>query len=162
MISNIPCRNRFEALAEDDETPSAFDTTTEDISKEATNCTPKPVPVSPPMHPATEPSNAFILQRIEEVRSLVLQLVKCFRESLEYGCKCNHRDEEANIGHTMPDPILSSQRAQGGQVTDLQKEKTYRVGSDGDVARPEFNTTQASQYCKRPLDEGIPRETIVP
>ncbi|KAJ1165531.1 hypothetical protein NDU88_005957 [Pleurodeles waltl] len=146
MISNIPCRSRFEALAEDDETPRVLDTITDDISKEATHCTPKLVPVSLSMHPATEPSNALILQRIEEVRSLVLQLAKCFRESLVCGCKCNHRDEEADIGRTMPDPILSTQLAQGGQVADHQKEKTYRVGSDGNVIRPESNTTQASQY----------------
>ncbi|KAJ1201473.1 hypothetical protein NDU88_005282 [Pleurodeles waltl] len=142
MIPNIPCSNRFEALAEDDETPSASDTITDDTSKEATNCTLKPVPVSPPMHLATDPSNAFILQRIEEVRSLVLQLAKCFRESLECGCKCNHRDEEVTTGHIMPDPIFPTQLAHGDQATDLQKEKTYRVGSDGDTARSELRTKQ--------------------
>ncbi|KAJ1098040.1 hypothetical protein NDU88_003156 [Pleurodeles waltl] len=154
LIPNIPCRNRFEALAEDDETPRGFDIISDDTNKEIIQSTPRQVPVSPLTHPVTEPSNALILQRIEEVRSLVLQMAKCFRESLERGCKCKYRDEEANLDHTMPDSILTTQLAQGGQVNDHQKEKSNRVGLDGNATRLEFNITQASRHRKRPLDEG--------
>ncbi|KAJ1214518.1 hypothetical protein NDU88_002136 [Pleurodeles waltl] len=148
LISNIPCRNRFEALAEDDETPRVFDKNIDDINKEGIPCTPKPVPVPLIMHPATEPSNVLILQRIEEVRSLVLQLAKCFRKSLECGCKCNLRNEGANVGHTTPDPTPSIRLAQGGQATDHQKGKIHWAGLDGNATRPESNTTQANQIIR--------------
>ncbi|KAJ1217862.1 hypothetical protein NDU88_005449 [Pleurodeles waltl] len=161
LISNIPCRNRFEALAEDDEILRVLDTTVDDSNKEAIPCTLKPVPVSLLMHPVTEPSNVLILQRIEEVRSLVLQLAKCFRERLECGCKCNPRNKGANVGHIVPDPIPSIRLAQGGQATDHQKGKIHWAGLDGDAIRPEPNTTQENQHRKKSLDEGDTMENHI-
>ncbi|KAJ1117673.1 hypothetical protein NDU88_005870 [Pleurodeles waltl] len=154
LISNIPCRNRFEVLAEDNEILRVPDPTADDRNKEAILCTPTPVPVPFLMHPSTEPSNVLILQRVEEVRSLVLQMAKCLQERLECGCKCNLRNEGANGGHIVSDPIPSIRLVQRGQATDHQKGKTQWTGSDGDAIRSKANSIQENQHSKKSLDEG--------
>ncbi|KAJ1205645.1 hypothetical protein NDU88_001073, partial [Pleurodeles waltl] len=98
LAPNIPCKNRFELLSEGSDLIEAHDPYTAVIATEAATSPPTTIAVC--SDPSASVANLpLILQRVDEVKKLVLQLTKLLQGNMaqQLGCKC-HKSEAEGAG----------------------------------------------------------------
>ncbi|KAJ1082507.1 hypothetical protein NDU88_002672 [Pleurodeles waltl] len=127
LVPNLPCRNRFGPLAEEGYLTRDHENSKAELDIEDVNSLPIPIPTIFSEPPASEVNLSSILQRIDEVRNLVLQLAKFLQGKMvnPSSCKCQMVEVAGKGGTLAVGPTPPTPTAHGGPAIHSQSNGIY-------------------------------------